>query len=179
MNSNSNNNNNNNNNSSKSIRGKVHKYDSDNIDTDVIIPGPYLKIHDHKELAKHAMEGIDPSFPGKVSQGDFLVAGNNFGCGSSREHAPIALSQTGIKAILAQSFARIFYRNSVDGGYLLPLEIDASTVKKISDGDELIIDIVENKITNITKNDHYLMKPFPELIAKIVEAGGLINYKPD
>jgi 3-isopropylmalate/(R)-2-methylmalate dehydratase small subunit len=147
---NSNSNNNNNNNSSKSIRGKVHKYDSDNIDTDVIIPGPYLKIHDH-----------------------------NFGCGSSREHAPIALSQTGIKAILAQSFARIFYRNSVDGGYLLPLEIDASTVKKISDGDELMIDIVENKITNITKNEDYLMKPFPELIAKIVEAGGLINYKPD
>jgi 3-isopropylmalate/(R)-2-methylmalate dehydratase small subunit len=164
---------------SRNIRGKVHKYDTDNIDTDVIIPGPYLKIHDHKELAKHAMEGIDPNFPEKVSQGDFLVAGNNFGCGSSREHAPIALSQTGIKAILAQSFARIFYRNAVDGGYLLPLEINESTVKKISDGDELEIDIAKNEITNITKNDHYLMKPFPELIAKIVEAGGLINYKPD
>ena len=163
----------------RSIRGKVHKYDNDNIDTDVIIPGPYLKIHDHKELAKHAMEGIDPSFPKKVSQGDFLVAGNNFGCGSSREHAPIALSQAGIKAILAQSFARIFYRNAVDGGYLLPIEIDKSTVKKISDGDELEIDIAKNKITNITKNEQYLMKPFPELIAKIVEAGGLINYKQD
>jgi 3-isopropylmalate/(R)-2-methylmalate dehydratase small subunit len=161
------------------MRGKVHKYDSDNIDTDVIIPGPYLKIHDHKELAKHAMEGIDPNFPEKVSQGDFLVAGNNFGCGSSREHAPIALSQTGIRAILAQSFARIFYRNAVDGGYLLPIEIDESTVKKISDGDELEIDLVRNRIINITKKDHYLMKPFPELIAKIVEAGGLINYKPD
>ena len=163
----------------RNIRGRVHKYDNDNIDTDVIIPGPYLKIHDHKELAKHAMEGIDPSFPGKVSQGDFLVAGNNFGCGSSREHAPIALSQAGIKAILAQSFARIFYRNAVDGGYLLPIEIDKSTVKKISDGDELEIDIAKNKITNITKNEQYLMKPFPELIAKIVEAGGLINYKQD
>lgn len=161
-----------------SIRGKVHKYDNDNIDTDVIIPGPYLKIHDHKELAKHAMEGIDPSFHQKVLEGDFLVAGNNFGCGSSREHAPIALSQTGIKAILAQSFARIFYRNAVDGGYLLPIEIDGSTVKKISDGDELEIDIVKNQITNITKNEYYTMKPFPELIARIVEAGGLINYNP-
>lgn len=163
---------------SRNIRGKVHKYDTDNIDTDVIIPGPYLKIHDHKELAKHAMEGIDPNFPEKVSQGDFLVAGNNFGCGSSREHAPIALSQTGIKAILAQSFARIFYRNAVDGGYLLPIEIDRSTGKKISDGDELEIDITKNQITNITKNEYYAMKPFPELIAKIVEAGGLINYNP-
>ena len=161
------------------IRGKVHKYDTDNIDTDVIIPGPYLKIHEHKELAKHAMEGIDPNFPQKVSPGDFLVAGNNFGCGSSREHAPIALSHTGIKAILAQSFARIFYRNAVDGGYLLPIEIDKSTVKKISDGDELEIDLANNKIINITQNEHYVMKPFPDLIAKIVEAGGLINYNPD
>jgi 3-isopropylmalate/(R)-2-methylmalate dehydratase small subunit len=164
---------------SKRIRGKVHKYERDNIDTDVIIPGPYLKIHDHKELAKHAMEGIDPRFPEKVSQGDILVAGSNFGCGSSREHAPIALSHTGIKAILAESFARIFYRNAVDGGYLLPIEIDGSTFKKISDGDELEIDITENRITNVTKNDQYLIKPFPELIAKIVEAGGLVNYRPD
>ncbi|HJU33851.1 MAG TPA: 3-isopropylmalate dehydratase small subunit [Nitrososphaera sp.] len=163
----------------RNIRGRVHKYDKDNIDTDVIIPGPYLKIHDHKELAKHAMEGIDPNFPQKVSQGDFLVAGSNFGCGSSREHAPIALSETGIKAILAQSFARIFYRNAVDGGYLLPIEIDKSTVKKISDGDEIEINIATNQITNITKNEQYVMKPFPELIAKIVQAGGLIDYKPD
>jgi 3-isopropylmalate/(R)-2-methylmalate dehydratase small subunit len=164
---------------SHNIRGKVHKYDTDNIDTDVIIPGPYLKIHDHKELAKHAMEGIDPNFPQKVSPGDFLVAGNNFGCGSSREHAPIALSHTGIKAILAQSFARIFYRNAVDGGYLLPIEIDKSTVKKISDGDVLEIDLANNKIINMTQNERYVMKPFPDLIAKIVEAGGLINYNSD
>jgi 3-isopropylmalate/(R)-2-methylmalate dehydratase small subunit len=162
----------------RTLRGKVHKYDKDNIDTDVILPGPYLKIHDHKELAKHAMEGIDLKFPDKVSEGDFLVTGNNFGCGSSREHAPIALSQTGIKAILSPSFARIFYRNAVDGGYLLPIEIDESTVKKISDKDELEINIAENKITNITKNEKYAMKPFPELIAKIVESGGLMNYKP-
>ena len=162
----------------KILKGKVHKYDRKNIDTDVIIPGPYLKIHDHKELAKHAMEGIDPEFPDKVTPGDFLVVGNNFGCGSSREHAPIALSQTGIKAILAPTFARIFYRNAVDGGYLLPIEIDNSVVKKISDRDELEIDLEHNKINNITKGEQYSMKPFPELIAKIVEAGGLMSYRP-
>ena len=160
------------------LRGRVHKYDRDNIDTDVIIPGPYLKIHDHKELAKHAMEGIDPGFPEKVLQGDFLVTGSNFGCGSSREHAPIALSQTGIKAIIAPSFARIFYRNAVDGGHLLPIEIDEPTVKKISDKDELEIDLAQNLIRNVTKNERYPIKPFPELIAKIVQAGGLMNYKP-
>lgn len=160
------------------LKGRVHKYDRDNIDTDVIIPGPYLKIHDHKELAKHAMEGIDPEFPAKVSQGDFLVTGSNFGCGSSREHAPIALSQTGIRAIIAPSFARIFYRNAVDGGYLLPIEIDGPTVKKISDRDELEIDLAQNRITNVTKNEQYPIKPFSELIAKIVEAGGLMNYRP-
>jgi 3-isopropylmalate/(R)-2-methylmalate dehydratase small subunit len=160
------------------MRGKVHKYEKANIDTDVIIPGPYLKIHDHKELAKHAMEGLDPQFPKKVSDGDFLVCGSNFGCGSSREHAPIALSHTGIKAILAPSFARIFYRNAVDGGYLLPIEVEESTMKRIDDTDELEIDVSQNKITNMTKNNEsYSMKPFPELIARIVEAGGLMNFK--
>lgn len=162
----------------RTLRGRVHKYDRDNIDTDVIIPGPYLKIHDHKELAKHALEGLDPGFPEKVQAGDFLVAGSNFGCGSSREHAPIALSQTGISAILAPTFARIFYRNAVDGGYLLPIEVDGATVKKIVDRDELEIDLARNMITNLTKNEQYPMKPFPELIAKIVEAGGLLNYRP-
>jgi 3-isopropylmalate/(R)-2-methylmalate dehydratase small subunit len=159
------------------MRGIVHKYKRANIDTDVIIPGPYLKIHDHKELAKHAMEGLDPQFPSKVSQGDFLVTGSNFGCGSSREHAPIALSHAGIKAILSPSFARIFYRNAVDGGYLLPIEVEEATVDKISDKDEIEIDIKQNKINNLTRNESYTMKPFPELIAKIVEAGGLMNYK--
>jgi 3-isopropylmalate/(R)-2-methylmalate dehydratase small subunit len=159
------------------MRGIVHKYKRSNIDTDVILPGPYLKIHDHKELAKHAMEGLDPQFPSKVSQGDFLVTGSNFGCGSSREHAPIALSHAGIKAILSPSFARIFYRNAVDGGYLLPIEIEEATVDKISDKDEVEINIKQNKINNLTRNESYTMKPFPELIAKIVEAGGLMNYK--
>jgi 3-isopropylmalate/(R)-2-methylmalate dehydratase small subunit len=159
------------------MRGRVHKYDMANIDTDVIIPGPYLKIHDHKELAKHAMEGIDTKFPEKVSNGDFLVCGSNFGCGSSREHAPIALYGTGIKAILAPSFARIFYRNAVDGGYLLPIEVEEDIIKRITDNDYLDIDISQNKITNISKNEFYAMKPFPALIAKIVESGGLMNYK--
>lgn len=160
------------------MKGRAHKYESANIDTDVIIPGPYLKIHDHAELAKHAMEGLDPKFPEKVSQGDFLVCGSNFGCGSSREHAPIALSHAGIKAILAPSFARIFYRNAVDGGYLLPLEIEESTMNRIADRDELEIDVAHNMITNRTRNNEsYSMKPFPEIISKIVKAGGLMNFK--
>ena len=161
------------------MRGFAHKYDRANIDTDVIIPGPYLKIHDHKELAKHAMEGIDVKFPEKVSKGDFLVCGSNFGCGSSREHAPIALSGTGIKAILAPSFARIFYRNAVDGGYLLPIEVEEDIIKRIADNDNLDIDISQNRITNLSKNESYAMKPFPPLIAKIVESGGLVNYKEE
>ena len=161
------------------MRGIVHKYERANIDTDVIIPGPYLKIHDHKELAKHALEGIDPKFPEKVSDGDFLACGSNFGCGSSREHAPIALSGAGIKAILAPSFARIFYRNAIDGGYLLPIEVEEEIIKRIGDKDNLDIDIVSNKITNLSKNESYLMKPFPALIAKIVECGGLMNYEPE
>src|SRR6187401_3212448 len=159
------------------LKGFVHKYNKANIDTDVIIPGPYLKIHDHDELAKHAMEGLDTNFINKVSKGDFLLVGHNFGCGSSREHAPIALSKTGIKAILSPSFARIFYRNSIDGGYLLPIEIEEATVDKVSDKDEVEINIKQNKINNLTRNESYTMKPFPELIAKIVEAGGLMNYK--
>ena len=150
-----------------------------NIDTDVIIPGPYLKIHDPKELAKHAMEGLDPEFPQKVSEGDFMVCGSNFGCGSSREHAPIALSQLGIKAILASSFARSFYRNAIDGGYLLPIEIEHQTLGRIFDKDELEIDLNQNKIVNLTRNKSYAMLPFPKLVAKIVEAGGLIYYKND
>jgi 3-isopropylmalate/(R)-2-methylmalate dehydratase small subunit len=159
------------------IRGRVHKFDSSNIDTDVIIPGQYLKIHDPKELAKHVMEGIDPDFPKKVSPGDFMVCGNNFGCGSSREHAPIALSTVGIKAVLAPSFARIFYRNAIDGGYLLPIEIEQETLSKISNNDELEILLSQNKIVNVTKHESYIMVPFPNLVAEIVEAGGLIFYK--
>ena len=157
--------------------GDVIKYEQDNIDTDVIIPGTYLKIHDYNELATHAMEGLDPDFPSKVKNGDFIVAGKNFGCGSSREHAPIALSTCGIKAVIAVSFARIFYRNSVDGAFLLPIEVDEETYKKISNSDQLEINIEKNEIKNITKNESYSMKPFSEIIAKIISAGGLFKYK--
>lgn len=159
------------------LRGKVHKYNKDNIDTDVIIPGPYLKIHDHKELGKHAMEGIDPNFSQKIDEGDFLLTGKNFGCGSSREHAPIALHQVGIRAILSPSFARIFYRNAVDGGYLLPIEIDSAVIDKISDKDELEIDLDNNTIVNLTTSEVFKIKPFPEIISKIVKAGGLLYFK--
>ena len=160
------------------MKGSVIKYEKDNIDTDVILPGPYLKIHDYNELAKHAMEGLDKDFHKKVKPGDFIVAGKNFGCGSSREHAPIALSCSGIKAVLALSFARIFYRNAVDGAFLLPIEIDENAFRDISNGDSLEIDTSENEIKNPTKNKSYKMKPFPELIGKIIAAGGLFNYKP-
>jgi len=160
------------------MKGNVIKYQRDNIDTDVIIPGPYLKIHDYHELAKHAMEGLDKDFHSKVKEGDFIVAGRNFGCGSSREHAPIALAYSGIKAVLAVSFARIFYRNAVDGAFLLPIEIDDSTYNNISDKDSLEINTEKNEIKNLTKNQTYKMKPFSELIGKIIAAGGLFNYKP-
>ena len=161
------------------MKGNAIKYEQDNIDTDVIIPGTYLKIHDYAELATHAMEGLDPDFHKKVKEGDFIVAGKNFGCGSSREHAPIALSHSGIKAVIAVSFARIFYRNSVDGAFLLPIEVDEQTYKSISDGDELEIDTEKNSITNITKNETYSMKPFSELIGKIIAAGGLFKFNPE
>jgi len=159
------------------LKGIIHKYDKDNIDTDVILPGPYLKIHDHDELSKHAMEGIDNDFSKKVSKGDFILAGNNFGSGSSREHAPIALSHSGISAVLAPSFARIFYRNCVDGGYLLPLEIEKSTLEQISDNDMLEIDVEKNQIHDITNGKNFSISPFPPLIKKIIDSGGLMYYK--
>lgn len=161
------------------MRGNVIKYDQDNIDTDVIIPGQYLKIHDYAELATHAMEGLDSDFHTKVKKGDFILAGKNFGCGSSREHAPIALSHSGIKAVIALSFARIFYRNAVDGAFLLPIEVDREAYLAISHGDELDIDIDSGKIKNMTKNQTYEIKPFSEIVRKIIAAGGLFKYKPD
>jgi len=160
------------------MKGNVIKYEKDNIDTDVILPGTYLKIHDYKELASHAMEGLDPDFHSKVKEGDFIVAGRNFGCGSSREHAPIALTHSGIKAVLALSFARIFYRNAVDGAFLLPIEIEEDDYKDISNGDELDVNIEKAEIKNLTKNKNYQMKPFSEIIGKIIEAGGIFNFKP-
>jgi 3-isopropylmalate/(R)-2-methylmalate dehydratase small subunit len=161
------------------MAGKVIKYEKDNIDTDVILPGQYLKLHDYDEIAKHAMEGLDPQFHSRVKKGDFIVAGKNFGCGSSREHAPIALSHCGIKGVLALSFARIFYRNSIDGAFLLPIEIDEQTYRKISEGDQIEVNTEKNEIKNITKNEVYQMKPFSEIVSKIINAGGLFKYKPD
>jgi len=148
------------------MKGNIIKYARDNIDTDVIIPGQYLKIHDYAELATHAMEGLDPDFHSKVNEGDFILSGKNFGCGSSREHAPIALSHCGVKAVLALSFARIFYRNAVDGAFLLPIEIDQDAYDGIAEGDEIEIDVASNEIKNNTKNQTYKMKPFSELIGK-------------
>ncbi len=163
------------------MRGRIIKYAQDNIDTDVIIPGQYLKVHDYAELATHAMEGLDPEFHSKVSDGDcfFILSGNNFGCGSSREHAPIALSHSGVKAVLALSFARIFYRNSVDGAFLLPIEIGRDAYDAISEGDEVEIDLPETLVRNITNGQSYKIKPFSKIISKIIEAGGLFQYKPD
>ena len=160
------------------MKGRVIKYEQDSIDTDVILPGQYLKLHDHNELGEHAMEGLDPNFHSKAKEANIIVTGKNFGCGSSREHAPIAISACGIKAVLALSFARIFYRNSVDGAYLLPIEIDENTYASISEKDELEIDTSKNEIKNLTKNQTYAMKPFPDLIGKIIKAGGLFKYKP-
>jgi 3-isopropylmalate/(R)-2-methylmalate dehydratase small subunit len=164
----------------KSFEGVVHKYSQDNIDTDVIIPGQYLKIHDYKELGKHAMEGIDPDFSQKVTEGDFLLCGRNFGCGSSREHAPIALANSGIRAIIAPSFARLFYRNAVDGGHLLPIEVEEETCRQVNQGDRIEVDISNGKIINISQERKvYEIKPFSAIIAKIIEAGGLINVDPN
>jgi len=160
------------------MKGRVIKYEQDSIDTDVILPGQYLKLHDHDELGEHAMEGLDPNFHSKAKEASIIVTGKNFGCGSSREHAPIAISACGIKAVLALSFARIFYRNSVDGAYLLPIEIDEKTYASISEKDELEIDTSKNEINNLTKNQTYALKPCPDLIGKIIEAGGLFKYKP-
>jgi 3-isopropylmalate/(R)-2-methylmalate dehydratase small subunit len=123
------------------------------------------------------MEGLDPNFSQKICIGDFLLTGKNFGCGSSREHAPIALHEVGIRAILSPSFARIFYRNAVDGGYLLPIEIDSAVIKKISDKDELEIDLDNNTIINSTSSEVFKIKPFPDIISKIVKAGGLLYFK--
>jgi len=159
------------------MKGNVIKYERDNIDTDVIIPGQYLKIHDYVELASHAMEGLDPNFHSKVKEGDFILSGRNFGCGSSREHAPIALAHSGIKAVLALSFARIFYRNAVDGAFLLPIEIELDAYTNISEGDEIDIDVSNNTIKNLSKNQTYKMKPFSKIIGEIIKSGGLFKYK--
>lgn len=152
--------------------GKVHKY-GDNVDTDVIIPARYLNTADHKELASHCMEDIDKEFIHKVKEGDIITAGANFGCGSSREHAPIAIKASGVSCVIASTFARIFYRNSINIG--LPIMECDEAAKDIEDGDEVEIDFDSGIITNKTKSRSYRAEPFPDFIKEIINAGGLLN----
>ena len=156
----------------KIIRGKVWRF-GDDVNTDDIIAAQYLNITAPQELAKHCMEPIRPGFIDKIKQSDIIVAGKNFGCGSSREHAPIAIKGTGISSVVAISFARIFYRNSFNIG--LPI-FETSDAIKISEGDEVEIDYVKGKIRNITKGEVYSINPISEFMQKLVECGGLMEY---
>jgi 3-isopropylmalate/(R)-2-methylmalate dehydratase small subunit len=153
--------------------GRVHKY-GDNVDTDVIIPARYLNTSDPKELASRCMEDIDKDFVKKVKPGDIIVAGSNFGCGSSREHAPIAIKASGISCVIAETFARIFYRNSINIG--LPIIECAEAVREIEDGDMVEIDFDSGIITDKTKDKQYKGQAFPEFMQRIIKAEGLINY---
>jgi 3-isopropylmalate/(R)-2-methylmalate dehydratase small subunit len=153
--------------------GRVHKY-GNNVDTDVIIPARHLNTQDHKELASHCMEDIDKDFVNNVKQGDIMVAGSNFGCSSSREHAPIAIKASGISLVIAESFARIFYRNAINVG--LPIMECPEASAAINDGDEVEADFDTGVITDITTGQKFTAKPFPEFIKKIIAAGGLVQY---
>ncbi len=153
------------------VQGAVHKY-GDHVDTDVIIPARYLNTQSHRELAAHCMEDIDKDFVKKVKQGDIMVAGANFGCGSSREHAPIAIKASGVSCVIAATFARIFYRNAIDIGLAI-LECPAASAG-ISDGDQVAVDFDTGVITNITKNETYQAEPFPPFIKDMIEKGGLM-----
>jgi len=152
--------------------GSVHKY-GDNIDTDVIIPARYLNTTDKKELASHCMEDIDTEFVKKVNDGDIMVGGFNFGCGSSREHAPMVIKESGISCVIAKTFARIFYRNSINIGLAI-LECEEAS-DRIENGDKVSIDFDSGIITNETKNETYQALPFPEFIKEIIADGGLLN----
>lgn len=152
--------------------GRVHKY-GDNVDTDVIIPARYLNTTSHKELASHCMEDIDKEFVNKVSEGDIMVAEKNFGCGSSREHAPIAIKASGISCVIASTFARIFYRNSINIG--LPILECDEAAKEIKDGDKVNVDFNTGVITDETTGKNYQAEPFPEFIQNIIQKGGLIH----
>lgn len=152
---------------------KIYKY-KDNVDTDVIIPARYLNSFDAKELASHAMADIDSTFATTVEKGDIIVAGQNFGCGSSREHAPLCLKTAGVKCVIAKSFARIFYRNSINIGF--PIMECEEAADKIEVGDEVEVDFSTGVITNKTKNETYQSQPFPEFLQKMIDADGLVNY---
>ena len=153
-------------------KGTVHKF-GDNVDTDVIIPARYLNTASHKELASHCMEDIDKAFVNKGNEGDIMVAEKNFGCGSSREHAPIAIKASGISCVIASTFARIFYRNSINIG--LPILECDEAAKDIRDGDVVSVNYDTGVITNETTGKTYQAEPFPEFIQNIIQKGGLIN----
>ena len=153
--------------------GKVFKY-GDNVDTDVIIPARYLNTSDPKELASHCMEDIDLNFANNVKPGDIIVANKNFGCGSSREHAPIAIKESGISCVIASTFARIFYRNAINIGLSI-LECDEA-VKSIEAGDELEVNFDTGVIKNLTKDEEYQGEAFPEFMQNIINNNGLIGY---
>lgn len=155
------------------LKGQVIKY-GDNIDTDVIIPARYLTSSDSSELAKHCMEDLDSTFKDRINSSSIMVAGKNFGCGSSREHAPIAIKASGISCVIASSFARIFYRNSINIG--LSIIECQEAASEITDGDIIEINVDEGIINNITQGKEYKAKPFPEFIKRIIESDGLINY---
>ncbi len=152
---------------------KVYKY-ANNVDTDVIIPARYLNTSDPKELASHCMEDIDKDFVRTVKTGDIIVAENNFGCGSSREHAPIAIKESGVYCVIANTFARIFFRNSINIG--LPILECEDAVKNTDSGDELEVDLESGVIKNITKGKSFQAEPFPPFMRKIIDANGLIGY---
>ncbi|HBN82521.1 MAG TPA: 3-isopropylmalate dehydratase small subunit [Clostridiales bacterium] len=154
------------------IQGKAFKY-GDHVDTDVIIPARYLNTTDPDELAQHCMEDIDKEFIKQVKDGDIMVAGINFGCGSSREHAPIAIKAAGIRCVIAKSFARIFFRNAINTGLTIMECEDAA--REIKQGDEVKVDVATGTITNITSGKVYKAQPFPDFLQKIISAGGLLN----
>ena len=154
------------------VCGKVHKY-GDNVDTDVIIPARYLNTPDMQELAQHCMEDIDVDFAKNVQKGDIMVATSNFGCGSSREHAPAAIKASGISCVIAKTFARIFYRNAINIG--LPIIECEEAAEKIDNGDEVEIDFDSGVITNKTKNETYQGQSFPEFLINIINSNGLLN----
>ena len=155
------------------LRGRVWKY-GHNIDTDVIIPARYLNMSTAEELAQHCMEDIDPRFVEGVKGGDIIVGGENFGCGSSREHAPLAIKGSGITCVVAESFARIFYRNAINIG--LPIVVCPEAAREAQDGDELVVELEAGRITNTRLGKVYETSPFPPFIMKIIEAGGLVPY---
>ncbi|OPY28951.1 MAG: Isopropylmalate/citramalate isomerase small subunit [Methanocella sp. PtaU1.Bin125] len=156
----------------ETLPGRVWKF-GDDVDTDAIIPGRFLILNRPEELAKHAFEGVRPEFKDQVKPGDIIVAGENFGCGSSREHAPLALKGAGVRCVIAKSFARIFFRNSINIGVTL---LECPDTDRIAEGDVLEIDEAQGIITNQTKNEIYRAKPLPEFLMDIVRSGGLIDF---